>query len=325
MVGYVKDDIMTQSQKLFAGCVSGVMTRFITQPMDVIKIRQQLQKKSAFSRSLKRWFGTTRKIFREEGIRAFWHGYTLGQFHSILSVSSQFYVYEMATKQVENSQVDIKYKPFLLFLCGALAGGTTATIVMPLEVIRLRQMLVKDQYRGFLNGAKAVYRTGGILAFYEGLSASLMQMGPAAGISFSVFRNVQPLILGILKECTEESCKHVSGNVHKPEHLLVASTIAGGIAGFISKTVTYPFDLVKRRLQIASHQEDVRYRTPSTSKHLLKCTSLLGCLRDTYKSEGILGLFRGWKITIYKAQVTSVVAFTTYELMCYTIREFDVR
>lgn len=37
-------------------------------------------------------------------------------------------------------------------------------------------MIVKEQYRGFLNGALNVYKTGGILAFYEGLSASLLQV-----------------------------------------------------------------------------------------------------------------------------------------------------
>jgi hypothetical protein len=63
-----------------------------------------------------------------------------------------------------------------MFLCGAVAGACSTTVVVPLEVIRLRQMLVKEQYRGLLNGAKTVYKNGGILAFYEGLSASVLQV-----------------------------------------------------------------------------------------------------------------------------------------------------
>lgn len=78
-----------------------------------------------------------------------------------------------------------------------------------------------------------------------------LQMGPAVGISFSVFRVVQQGILHYLSDCTEENCHLAPGNAHRPEYLLLASTTAGSIAGFVSKSMTYPFDLAKRRLQIA--------------------------------------------------------------------------
>ncbi|CAG9782069.1 unnamed protein product [Diatraea saccharalis] len=274
MVGYEKYDNISQTQKLLAGCFSGVLTRFITQPLDVVKVRQQLQPK-IIVRCKKRMFSTTRKIFKEEGIKAFWQGYTLGQLQSICSVTCQFYVYELTTKQLEDSNVDSKYKPMLRFCCGTLAGAASASLAMPLEV------------------------------------------GPAAGISFSVFRYMQPLILRFLGDCATDDCRHGPGNMYKPEHLLIASSVAGAVAGFVSKTLTYPFDL--------SHKEDRKYNTSSTSRNLIKCKSLISCLRDSYQSEGVKGLFRGWKITICKAQVTSVVAFTTYELACYAIREVDVR
>ena len=67
-------------------------------------------------------------------------------------------------------------RAFLEFVCGICAGSCSATLVTPLEVIRVRQMLIKEQYRGFLNGAKAVYRSGGILAFYEGWAAGVLMV-----------------------------------------------------------------------------------------------------------------------------------------------------
>lgn len=72
---------MTANQKLIAGCISGVVTRFITQPLDVVKIRTQLQSKDSFDKNpaTSKWFSTTRKIFAEEGVTAFWHGHNLGQ------------------------------------------------------------------------------------------------------------------------------------------------------------------------------------------------------------------------------------------------------
>lgn len=81
MVGYRKDDTLSPNQKLIAGVVSGIVTRFLTQPLDVLKVRTQLQKKSTKGRQ-RNVYETTKKILFEEGITAFWHGHNLGQVKS---------------------------------------------------------------------------------------------------------------------------------------------------------------------------------------------------------------------------------------------------
>lgn len=78
MVGYSQEDSLTQSQKLLAGSISGVVTRFITQPLDVLKVKTQLQKKMPESKS-HTLYSMTKKMLHEEGITAFWHGHVLGQ------------------------------------------------------------------------------------------------------------------------------------------------------------------------------------------------------------------------------------------------------
>ncbi|CAH2103278.1 unnamed protein product [Euphydryas editha] len=321
MVGYRKDDTLSPNQKLIAGVVSGIVTRFATQPLDVLKVRTQLQKKVRKGKQ-RNVFETTKKIFFEEGITAFWHGHNLGQMHSILSTSSQFYVYEVTTKYVFSSSVNPKYKSILEFMCGICAGSCSATLVTPLEVIRVRQMLIKEQYRGFLNGAKSVYKTGGLLAFYEGWVAGVLMLGPQSGITFSVFSFLQPIFLNYLYSC-DGSCTHPKVNAHKPEHLLFATTAAGSIAGFVAKILTYPLDLAKRRLQIGSHKSDTKYYTPTTSRNLVKCTKLLQCIKETFRGEGFWGLYRGLSVTIYKASMSNIVTFTTYELLCYFIRQME--
>ncbi|XP_035436775.1 mitochondrial thiamine pyrophosphate carrier-like [Spodoptera frugiperda] len=316
MVGYDKYDSMTSQEKLIAGCLSGVMTKCITQPMDVIKLRSQLLRKPKQKNVTYR---VARRIFWEEGITAFWHGHLLGQVHSVLSVSSQFFVYELTTKWFSAFDVSDTIKPVSNFICGTIAGCVQTTLVIPLEVIRVRQMVVKDQYRSVFKGAQAVYRYGGITAFYEGLSASILQMGPQAGISFAVFSFMQPLLLSLFAVCPPEEC---SGNKHRPQNIVMASTLAASTAGFISKSVTYPLDLVKRRLQFSTHKPNEKYKTPTQAKHLIRCNHIFKCLKYAYKKEGLKGLFRGWTVTVYKAQMTSIFAFTSYEIICFTFREF---
>ena len=78
MVGYRKDESLTPNQKLIAGCVSGIVTRFVTQPLDVLKVRTQLQRRMTKGKPLN-VYETSKKIFFEEGLFAFWHGHNLGQ------------------------------------------------------------------------------------------------------------------------------------------------------------------------------------------------------------------------------------------------------
>ncbi|KPJ09047.1 Mitochondrial thiamine pyrophosphate carrier [Papilio machaon] len=319
MVGYQRNDSLTHSQKFAVGCFTGIITRLITQPVDIIKLRTQLQKRKHIKHLS--MFQMSRKILREEGFKAFFHGHYIGQVHSILSVSTQFFIYELVSKQVVNSGIDEKHMPTMLFFSGIIAGCCSGAVALPLEVIRVRQMIAKEQYKGILNGAKAVYKAGGILAFYEGLSASLIQYGPAVGLSFSVFRFMQPLLLK--KMAHRRDCDDALSTEYKPTHVVVASMIAGSTAGFISKTATYPLDLVKRRLQIGTHKEDDRFTTNVTSRHLIRCTKFLTCIQNIIKKEGFSGLFQGWLVTVLKSQLTSIVAFTTYECTCYVVREFN--
>ncbi|XP_045783752.1 mitochondrial thiamine pyrophosphate carrier-like [Maniola jurtina] len=289
MVGYSQEDSLSHSQKLIAGSVSGLVTRFVIQPLDVLKLRTQLQKKMPEGKSLN-LHSMTKKILTEEGITAFRQGHVLGQAHSILSSTSQFFVYEMTTKLISSYPVDPKYKSVLEFMCGITAGFCCATLTIPLEVIRVRQALVKQQYGGLLNGAKAVYASGGVMAFFEGWTASVLMLGPQVGITFSVFSLMQPMILSYLYKCNSD-CSHPKTSAHKPEHLVLTSSIAGSISGIVSKTTTYPLDLAKRRLQIASHKPQERFQAPTTSRNLIKCTELIKCLTDTVKIEGFFGLY----------------------------------
>lgn len=78
MVGYDKKDPLTAHQKFIAGSVSGMVTRFVANPIDVLKVRAQVQKQTPSSIN-KRWFALSRKIIKAEGISALWQGHTIGQ------------------------------------------------------------------------------------------------------------------------------------------------------------------------------------------------------------------------------------------------------
>lgn len=89
MVGFRKEESLTPNQKVIAGCLSGIVTRFVTQPLDVLKVRTQLQRRLTKGKTLST-YETTKKIFYEEGLVAFWHGHNLGQ------VINTYYLYVLS-------------------------------------------------------------------------------------------------------------------------------------------------------------------------------------------------------------------------------------
>ena len=97
-------DKVSKSSKGFdaaiSGLFSGVITRSIVQPLDVFKIRYQLQietKSDAKYQSIRRAFGT---ILKEEGITAFWKGHMAAQYLSAVYMTFQFYGVDLFTRQL---------------------------------------------------------------------------------------------------------------------------------------------------------------------------------------------------------------------------------
>ncbi|KAH8145110.1 uncharacterized protein LAJ45_10890 [Morchella importuna] len=76
----------------------------------------------------------------------------------------------------------------------------------------------------------------------------------------------------------------------------------GSIAGMIGKTIEYPFDTVKVRLQSQRDDAPLRYRGP------------LDCFRQTVAQDGIRGLYRGISSPLVGAAVENSALFFSYNI-----------
>ena len=144
--GYNPDDKVSKSSKGYdvaiAGLLSGVITRSIVQPLDVFKVRYQLQievKNEAKYQSFRQMFKT---MLKEEGISAFWKGHLPAQYLSAVFMTSQFYGVDLFTRSVYTNFPSLNDSPskrtFVISLGGCF-GASMATIVsFPFDVLRTR-------------------------------------------------------------------------------------------------------------------------------------------------------------------------------------------
>lgn len=84
-------------------------------------------------------------------------------------------------------------------------------------------------------------------------------------------------------------------NSQLPSYIQLAN---GALAGLGSKTITYPLDLTKKRLQIQGFSE---YR--KTYGKFFECSGIYSCLSKTVKTEGFLGNYKKEKKTFIIAQL----------------------
>ena len=78
--------------------------------------------------------------------------------------------------------------------------------------------------------------------------------------------------------------------------------IGGGMAGTTAVSITYPSDLIRRRLQLQNFD-------PTVPKY----GGIIDCVRKIVKTEGILGLYRGLPATYIKLFPTIGIQFLAME------------
>lgn len=143
MPGYDKEKpSLSPHQYAIAGAASGAITRFLCQPLDVLKIRFQLQvepiNKNVLGSKYQALTQATKIILVEEGFLGFWKGHNPGQLLSISYGLIQFQVFEYLTKASDKFLNMNAKSPGVHFICGSIAGAASTVGSFPFDVVRTR-------------------------------------------------------------------------------------------------------------------------------------------------------------------------------------------
>ncbi|KAK0132732.1 Mitochondrial thiamine pyrophosphate carrier [Merluccius polli] len=250
MVGFdprTPGDTLAPEEAALAGSGAGMVTRALINPLDVIKIRFQLQIERVSSLhpegKYHGLFQASRCILGEEGLPAFWKGHVPAQLLSVCFGAVQFASFEFLTEAVHKSTPYDSQMAGIHFICGGLSACSATVVCQPLDTLRTRFAAQGEPkvYHNLRHAVSTMYRTGGPLTFYRGLAPTLVAVFPYAGLQFFFYR----LFSQLLPPKSEGG--NSGGNVR--------SLLCGSTAGVLSKSITYPFDLFKKRLQVGGFEE----------------------------------------------------------------------
>ncbi|KAH8283435.1 hypothetical protein KR018_001667, partial [Drosophila ironensis] len=299
------------------GAIAGAVTRLLTQPFDVLKIRFQMQVEPVTGDKSSKYQGmmhALKSLYREEGIRGLMRGHNSGQILSVSYALTQFWAYEQFRSMAHHVQY-LNERPFMLyFICGGLAGCIGATAAQPFDVVRTQVVAADPTSRrsrmSTAEGIRKVFRKDGVDGLFAGLQFTLLQIFPLVGANFLFYKYLNALVLSFshMQE-SKKGNSEVKPNYGPNQINGFFLFINGALSGVAAKVLVYPADLLKKRIQLKGFKMDRKSfgRNPD-------CPTVMGCINSTYRNEGMGGFYKGMLPTLLKSGVTSAFYFGIYDL-----------
>jgi solute carrier family 25 oxoglutarate transporter 11 len=248
------------------GSAAGCFATACIQPMDMIKVRIQLQAGVAGATTSP--FKIAAKMISEEGFSSLYAGLSAGLTRQVIYTGARLGLYDQLTEMSKTRNDDGKPLPLRqTAACALTAGGVAAVLGNPadLSLVRMQadSMLPKAQQRGYSSVVAAlsgIVRQEGFLALFKGAAPTATR--------------AMALNLGMLGG-NSEAKKHLAA-LGVQGNALVFS--ASAIAGFFASAFSLPFDFVKTALQ----------------KQGTAFTGPLDCVTKTLAAGGPLRFYAGF-------------------------------
>ncbi|KAI1103741.1 mitochondrial carrier [Jackrogersella minutella] len=286
-----KGGALDTAKDLFAGAAGGIAQVLIGQPFDIVKVR--LQTSTAYSSAL----DAATSIYAKEGALAFYKG-TLTPLVGIgACVSIQFGAFGWARRQFEAANArggkdqQLGYGQY--FAAGAFAGVANSAISGPIEHVRIRLQTqphgAARLYAGPLDCVRKLSAHGGVLrGLYRGEAVTVWREAFAYGTWFLTFEYLMNL-------------DAARNRVRRSEVPSYKVAFYGGLAGEALWLASYPFDVVKSKMQTDGFGSGMRYKT------------MRDCFAQTWRAEGARGFWKGIAPTLLRAMPVSAGTFAVVE------------
>ncbi|CAB3362341.1 Hypothetical predicted protein [Cloeon dipterum] len=197
MQSLLSDDVRPESEAslgtvFLAGCLGGVAQLGVACPVDLAKIKLQIQTGSYSwgSKQMIHYSGPVDcllKVFQVEGIRGLYRGITPMIFRDIPASGVYMLVYQATLRSLKPLESKKSTPLFSTLIAGGLAGSVSWGVIVPLDVIKSRLQAdcgSEPKYRGMLHCAASSLRSEGPGVFGRGF---WLVVGRAFPVNAAIF------------------------------------------------------------------------------------------------------------------------------------------
>jgi len=185
------------------------------------------------------------------------------------------------------------------FLAGGISAAVSKTAVAPIERVKLilqvqaanKQIEAGKEYKGIIDCFVRIPKEQGFSAFWRGNLANVIRYFPTQALNFAFKDVYKQIFLGGVDQKTQ-FWRYFVGNLG-----------SGGAAGATSLCFVYPLDYDRTRLgaDVGKGTADRQYN------------GLVDCIKKTLKSDGAIGLYRGFSVSVQGIIIYRAAYFGCYD------------
>jgi len=303
-----------------SGAVGGIASMALTYPLITISTRNQVSrgKKDGYNGQI----DCFKRILAEEGIAGFYSGVSSALFGIAVTNGVYYYWYEFSKNLFAKPGASLSTLENMG--AGAMAGVATSLLTNPIWVVNTR-LTVKSTVEepsktigkggakpspiaassasvlptlnesasapvavkklGFAAAVMKIFKEEGIAGFFQGIFPALILVTNPI-IQYTVFEKLK-----------EKWVKWVGDRALGPLDFF----LLGAISKLAATSATYPYIVIKSRMQLKQTDESLRYKSP------------LDGFRQILKNEGVKGLYKGIESKLVQSVLTSAFLFAFKE------------
>jgi solute carrier family 25 oxoglutarate transporter 11 len=304
------------------GGIASIVAGCSTHPLDLLKVRMQLQGESssiqpnlrpalAFQTSSSVHalpprvgiIGVGSQIIKKEGTRALFSGVSATVLRQTLYSTTRMGLYDiLKTKWTDPETKSIPLTRKLA--AGFIAGGIGAAVGNPADVAMVRMqadgrlpLVDRRNYKSVLDAIGQMVRGEGVTSLWRGSSMTINRAMLVTASQLATYDSVKETILekGLMRDG------------------LMTHVTASFAAGFVASVASNPVDVIKTRVMNMKVQAGV---APPYK-------GAVDCALKTVKAEGIMALYKGFVPTVSRQAPFTVIMFVTLEQVRKVLKDFD--
>ncbi|CAI2370531.1 unnamed protein product [Moneuplotes crassus] len=270
---------------IIASTFAGVIGVAATHPIDTVRIRMQLQGSNLLDKSVqtnqyKTSFHCAYKAIQREGIKGLFKGVLSNSINTASIFCICFTSNAFAHRMIDGVNISEGWKSLY---CGLFAGFAGCITTVPAELLKCRAQANKHKFINYRKTIRSIVQTKGVTGLYQGFWVTVIRDVPCTGMYFWTY---ETLTRYLIKEDDSRRRKYF------------IKAMSGGIAGIMDWVPTYPFDVVKTKIQVHEGK---------------KAPGILETAKKYYKKQGARFFFKGVLPTCTLAFCANSIIWVLYE------------
>ncbi|KAJ3806959.1 carnitine/acyl carnitine carrier [Lentinula aff. lateritia] len=311
-----------------AGTIGGAASLVVGFPFDTVKVRFQNPEFAQRYSSTMNAFAT---IVREERFVGLFKGMTspLAAVALMSGLVFASYRFLLSIQLNDSSSMPTMSQ---IALAGAGCGVISSIITTPTELIKIRQQSLVTPTSA-KRVAWDIFKRSGVRGLYRGGTSTILR-DSGYGAYFWAYEATCRYLNSRASSAARSS--ETSLVVHEFDHQPNVSSwttllTAGAVAGVAGWVLTFPFDVVKTRIQGTesphlTQSPSIRpFLTSSPASHLAPQSlhhpyrTTWSTIVNSYRSEGMPVFFRGLSPTLIRAIPVNMATFATFEAVAHVL------